>query len=50
MLASTWAVRSAARATDLMHRMGGTSGIYERHFRDATHRQFDTTASFQPAD
>jgi indole-3-acetate monooxygenase len=40
MLASTWAVRSAARATDLMHRMGGTSGIYarnrlERHFRDA---------------
>jgi alkylation response protein AidB-like acyl-CoA dehydrogenase len=40
MLASAWAVRSAARATDLMHRMGGTSGIYarsrlERHFRDA---------------
>ena len=40
MIASTWAVRSAARATDLMHRMGGTSGIYtrnklERHFRDA---------------
>ena len=40
MLASTWAVRSAARATDLMHRMGGTNGIYarnklERHFRDA---------------
>jgi alkylation response protein AidB-like acyl-CoA dehydrogenase len=40
MLASTWAVRSAARATDLMHRMGGTSGVYtrsplERHFRDA---------------
>jgi alkylation response protein AidB-like acyl-CoA dehydrogenase len=40
MLASTWAVRTAARATDLMHRMGGTSGIYtrsriERHFRDA---------------
>jgi alkylation response protein AidB-like acyl-CoA dehydrogenase len=40
MLASTWAVRSAARSTDLMHRMGGTSGIYarnrlERHFRDA---------------
>jgi alkylation response protein AidB-like acyl-CoA dehydrogenase len=40
MLASTWAVRSAGRATDLMHRMGGTSGIYarsrlERHFRDA---------------
>jgi alkylation response protein AidB-like acyl-CoA dehydrogenase len=40
MLASTWAVRSAARATDLMHRMGGTTGIYtrsrlERHFRDA---------------
>ena len=40
MLASAWAVRSAAQATDLMHRMGGTSGIYtrsrlERHFRDA---------------
>jgi alkylation response protein AidB-like acyl-CoA dehydrogenase len=40
MLASTWAVRSAARTTDLMHRMGGTAGIYtrsrlERHFRDA---------------
>jgi alkylation response protein AidB-like acyl-CoA dehydrogenase len=40
MLASTWAVHSAARATDLMHRMGGTNGIYarsrlERHFRDA---------------
>jgi alkylation response protein AidB-like acyl-CoA dehydrogenase len=40
MLASTWAVRSAARATDLMHRMGGTHGIYtrsrlERYFRDA---------------
>jgi alkylation response protein AidB-like acyl-CoA dehydrogenase len=40
MLASTWAVRSAARATDLMHRMAGTNGIYtrsrlERLFRDA---------------
>jgi alkylation response protein AidB-like acyl-CoA dehydrogenase len=40
MLSSTWAVRSAARATDLMHRMGGTNGIYarsrlERYFRDA---------------
>jgi alkylation response protein AidB-like acyl-CoA dehydrogenase len=40
MLASSWAVRSAARATDLMHRMGGTAGLYtrsrlERHFRDA---------------
>jgi alkylation response protein AidB-like acyl-CoA dehydrogenase len=40
MLASTWAVRSAGRAADLMHRMGGTNGIYtrsplERHFRDA---------------
>jgi alkylation response protein AidB-like acyl-CoA dehydrogenase len=40
MLSSAWAVRSAARATDLMHRMGGTNGIYarnrlERHFRDA---------------
>ncbi len=40
MLASTWAAHSASRATDLMHRMGGTNGIYarsrlERHFRDA---------------
>ena len=40
MLASTWAAHSGARATDLMHRMGGTNGIYarsrlERHFRDA---------------
>ena len=40
MLASTWAVHNAARATDLMHRMGGTNGIYarsrlERHLRDA---------------
>jgi alkylation response protein AidB-like acyl-CoA dehydrogenase len=40
MLGAAWAVQSAARATDLMHRMGGTSGIYtrnrlERHFRDA---------------
>ena len=40
MLASTWAAHSASRAADLMHRMGGTTGIYarnrlERHFRDA---------------
>jgi indole-3-acetate monooxygenase len=40
MLACAWAVRTASRATDLMHRMGGTNGIYvrsrlERHFRDA---------------
>ena len=40
MLAGTHAVRTAARVADLMHRMGGTSGIYarsrlERHFRDA---------------
>ncbi len=40
MLASAWAVRTAARATDLMHRMGGTNGIYarsrlERPFRAA---------------
>jgi indole-3-acetate monooxygenase len=40
MLASAWAVRTAARAADLMHRMGGTTGIYtrnrlERLFRDA---------------
>jgi len=40
MLACTWAVRSAAQATDLMHRMGGTTGVYarsplERCLRDA---------------
>jgi alkylation response protein AidB-like acyl-CoA dehydrogenase len=40
MLASVHAVRTAARVADLMHRMGGTSGIYarnrlERCFRDA---------------
>jgi alkylation response protein AidB-like acyl-CoA dehydrogenase len=40
MLASAHAVRTAARVTDLMHRAGGTGGIYarsplERHFRDA---------------
>lgn len=40
MLASTWAVRTSGRVADLMHRMGGTSGIYtrsrlERLFRDA---------------
>jgi indole-3-acetate monooxygenase len=40
MLAGTHAVRSAAKVADLMHRMAGSSGIYERsrlerHFRDA---------------
>jgi indole-3-acetate monooxygenase len=40
MLACAHAVRTAAHVTDLMHRMGGTSGIYarsrlERYFRDA---------------
>jgi len=40
MLASAHAVRTAAQVTDLLHRVGGTSGIYarnrlERHFRDA---------------
>jgi indole-3-acetate monooxygenase len=40
MLASTYAVQTAAGVADLMHRMGGPSGIYvrnrlERHFRDA---------------
>jgi hypothetical protein len=38
--AGTHAVRAAARVADLAHRMGGTSGLYERsrlerHFRDA---------------
>jgi alkylation response protein AidB-like acyl-CoA dehydrogenase len=40
MLACVHAVGTAARVTDLMHRMCGTSGVYarsplERHFRDA---------------
>ena len=40
LLASAHAVRTSAHVADLMHRMGGTSGIYERsrlerHFRDA---------------
>jgi alkylation response protein AidB-like acyl-CoA dehydrogenase len=40
MLAGAHAVRTAAEVADLMHKMGGTSGIYERsplerHFRDA---------------
>jgi indole-3-acetate monooxygenase len=40
MLACAHAVRTSAHVADLMHRMGGTSGIYERsrlerHFRDA---------------
>jgi alkylation response protein AidB-like acyl-CoA dehydrogenase len=40
MLACAHAVRTSARVADEMHRMGGTSGIYERsrldrHFRDA---------------
>jgi alkylation response protein AidB-like acyl-CoA dehydrogenase len=40
MLACAHAVRTSARVADLMHRMGGTNGIYERnalerHFRDA---------------
>jgi alkylation response protein AidB-like acyl-CoA dehydrogenase len=40
MLAAAHAVHVGARVTDQMHRMGGTSGIYqrsrlERHFRDA---------------
>ena len=40
ILASAHAVRTAARVADLMHRMGGSTGIYERsrlerHFRDA---------------
>jgi indole-3-acetate monooxygenase len=40
MLASAHAVRTAAGVADLMHRAGGTGGIYarsglERHFRDA---------------
>jgi alkylation response protein AidB-like acyl-CoA dehydrogenase len=55
MLASSWAVRSAARATDLMHRMGGTNGIYarnrlERYFRDAQtvrHHGFVSDSRFE---
>ena len=40
MLACTHAVRTSAHVADLMHRMGGAAGIYERsplerHFRDA---------------
>jgi indole-3-acetate monooxygenase len=40
MLAGAHAVRTSAHVGDLMHRMGGTNGIYERcrlerHFRDA---------------
>jgi indole-3-acetate monooxygenase len=40
MLAATHAVQTSARVADLVHRMGGTSGIYarsrlERHLRDA---------------
>ena len=40
MLACAHAVRMSAHVADLMHRMGGTSGLYEgsrleRHFRDA---------------
>jgi alkylation response protein AidB-like acyl-CoA dehydrogenase len=40
MLACAHAVRTSAHVADLMHRVGGTSGIYERsrlerHFRDA---------------
>jgi alkylation response protein AidB-like acyl-CoA dehydrogenase len=40
MLASAHALRTGAQVTDLMHRMGGTSGVYERnrlerHLRDA---------------
>lgn len=40
MLACAHAVRASAHVADLMHRMGGTNGIYERsplerHFRDA---------------
>jgi alkylation response protein AidB-like acyl-CoA dehydrogenase len=40
MLAGTHAVATAAKVTDMMHRIAGSSGIYtksplERHFRDA---------------
>ena len=40
MLAGAHAVRASAHVADLMHRMGGSHGIYERsrlerHFRDA---------------
>lgn len=41
LLAAIHAVRSSAKVTDMMHRLGGSSGIYEsnpleRYFRDAT--------------
>jgi alkylation response protein AidB-like acyl-CoA dehydrogenase len=40
LLAGAYAATTAARVTDMMHRVAGTSGIYtksplERHFRDA---------------
>lgn len=41
LLSAIHAVRSSAKVTDMMHRLGGSSGIYEsnpleRYFRDAT--------------
>lgn len=55
MLAGAHAVRSAARIADLMHRMGGSVGIYERsplerHFRDAQtirHHGFHCESRFE---
>jgi alkylation response protein AidB-like acyl-CoA dehydrogenase len=41
LLSAIHAVRSSSKVTDAMHRLGGSSGIYEsspleRYFRDAT--------------
>jgi alkylation response protein AidB-like acyl-CoA dehydrogenase len=50
MLASTWAERSAARATDLLHRMGGTNAFMPgtgSSVTFATRRRCDTTASLR---
>ena len=55
MLAGAHAVRTSAHVVDLMHRMGGTNGIYERnrlerHFRDAQtvrHHGFLSEARFE---
>ena len=55
MLAAAYAVRTASKVTDLVHRMAGTSGVYarnrlERHFRDAQtvrHHGFMSESRFE---